>query len=151
MAIGKLEKPITTVTTKPKKLFQEYCNHFQVKPKTSEGVELNDFPELEKYFEVQLFAMFLKEDGSAKALYLSQTSFTTKIYMKVYQNHLSLTTDIKMYSKQYICSRCDKVFARMKNLNKHQYKCDGTVKYAFPGGIYKNKLSVFEELEEMGV
>ena len=25
------------------------------------------------------------------------------------------------------------------------------MEYAFPGGIYKNKLSIFEELEEMGV
>ena len=56
-----------------------------------------------------------------------------------------------MYSKQYICSRCDKLFAEMWNLNKHQSKCDGAVKYVFPGSVYKNKLSVFEELEEMGV
>ena len=34
-------------------------------------------------------------------------------------------------------------------LKQHQSKCD--VKYVFPGGMYKNKLSVFEELEEMGV
>ena len=27
----------------------------------------------------------------------------------------------------------------------------GTVEYAYPGGVYKNKLSVFEELEKMGV
>ena len=93
--------------------------------------------------------MFLKEDGSAKTLYLSQASFPTKIYMNVYQNHLSLITDIQMYSKQYICNCCDKVFAEMWNLKKHQSKCDGTVKYVFPGGMYK--LSVFEELEEMGV
>ena len=39
----------------------------------------------------------------------------------------------------------------MRNLNNHQTKCDGTVDYAYPGGVYKNKLSVFEELEEMGV
>ena len=30
-------------------------------------------------------------------------------------------------------------------------KCDGTVEYVYPGGVYKNKLSVFEKLEEMGV
>ena len=34
---------------------------------------------------------------------------------------------------------------------RHQSCCDGSVKYVFPGGVYKNKLSVFEELEEMGV
>ena len=71
--------------------------------------------------------------------------------MNVYQNHLSYIKDIQMYSKQYICSRCDKLFSQMQNLNKHQSKCDGTVKYVLPGGMYKNKLSVFEKLEEMGV
>ena len=39
----------------------------------------------------------------------------------------------------------------MSNHLRHQSKCDGTVKHVFPGGVYKNKLSVFEELEEMGV
>ena len=151
LAIGKFGKTYHNCNKKAKELFQEYCNHFKVKPKTFKGVELDEFPELKKYFEVQLFAMILKEDGSAKTLYLSQASFSTKIYMNVYQNHLSYIKDIKMYSKQYICNRCDKVFVGMRNLNKHQSKCDGTVKYVFPGGVYKNKLSVFEELEEMGV
>ena len=95
--------------------------------------------------------MVLKEDGTAKTLYLSQSSFPTKIYLNVFKNHLSLITDIQMYSKQYICNRCEKVFARMENLKQHETKCDGTVEYAFPGGVYKNKLSIFEELEEMGV
>ena len=93
----------------------------------------------------------MKEDGSAKTLYLSQASFSTKIYMNVYQNHLSYIKDIKMYSKQYICERCDKLLSQMQKLKQNQSKCDGTVKYVFPGGVYKNKLSVFEELEKMGV
>ena len=112
---------------------------------------MTDFPQLEKYHETRLFAMFLKEDGTAKTLYLSQSSFPTKINMNVYHNHLSFITDIKMYSKQYICARCDKLFSQMQSLNKHQTKCDGTVEYSYPGGIYKNKLSVFKELEKMGL
>ena len=36
-------------------------------------------------------------------------------------------------------------------LKQHQPNCDGIVEYAYPDRIYKNKLSVFEELEEMGV
>ena len=114
-----------------RKLFQDYCNHFQVKPKTIEGVELDEFSKLEKYYEVQLFAMFLKEDGSAKTFYLSQVLFPAKIYMNVYQNHLSLITDIKMYSKQYICNRCGRLSTRMLESKQHQPKCDETVKYIF--------------------
>ena len=112
---------------------------------------MTDFPQLEKYYETRQFAMFLKEDDSAKTLYLSHTSFPTKIYMNVFQNHVGLITDHKMYSKQYICARCDKLFCRMQKLKQHQTKCDGTVEYSYPDGIYKNKLSVFEKLEKMGV
>ena len=36
-------------------------------------------------------------------------------------------------------------------MKRHQTKCNANVKYVFPGGVYKNKLSVFEELEEMDV
>ena len=56
-----------------------------------------------------------------------------------------------MYSKQFICNRCQKVFEEMRNLKQHESKCDANVKYVFPGGVCRNKLSVFEELEEMGV
>ena len=151
LAIGKFGKTYHNCNKKAKELFHDYCQHFRVKPQDFEGVELDEFPELEKYFEIHLFAMFLKEDRSAKTLYLSQASFPTKIYMNVYKNHLSYIKYIQMYSKQYICARCDKLFCRMQKLKQHQSKCDGTVKYVFPGGIYKNKLSVFEKLEEMGV
>ena len=89
LAIGKFGKTYHNCNQKAKELFQDYCQHFRIKPQDFEGVELDEFPELEKYFEVQLFAMFLKEDGSAKTLFLSQASFPTKIYMNVYQNHLS--------------------------------------------------------------
>ena len=151
LAIGKYKFTRHNCIQKAKELFRDYCKHFQVNPQDFKGVELTDFPQLEKYFEVQLFAMFLKEDGSAKTVFLSESSFPTKIYLNVFQNHLSLITDHKMYSKQYICNMCDKLFVRIQNLNKHQTKCNGTLEYAYPGGVYKSKLSVFEELEKMGV
>ena len=56
-----------------------------------------------------------------------------------------------MYSKQYICSQWDKFFSQMQKLKQHERKCGATTKYVFLGGVYKNKLSVFEELEETGV
>ena len=125
LAIGKYKFNRHNCNQKTKELFQNYCQHFRVKPQDFEGVELNEFPEFEKYYETQLFVMFLKGDGSAKTLYLSQASFPTKIYMNVYQNHLSLITDIKIYSKQYICNRCGELSTRMLDSKRHQSKCDG--------------------------
>ena len=151
MAIGKFGKTDHNCNQKAEELFEQYCEHFEVNPQDFKGVELTDFPILEKYYETRLFAMFLKEDRTAKTLYLSQASFPSKIYMNVYHNHLSYITDIKMYSKQFICNRCGKLSTRMLDSKRHETKCDGTVDYAYPGGVYKNKLSVFEELEEMGV
>ena len=46
LAIGKFGKTYHNCNKKAKELFQEYCNHFQVKPQDFEGVELDDFPEL---------------------------------------------------------------------------------------------------------
>ena len=151
MALAKFGKNYHNCNQKAKELFNQYCEHFRVNPQDFKGVELIDFPQLETFYETQLFVMFLKQDGSAETIYLSQASFPSKIHLNLYQNHLSLITDIKMYSKQFICNRCQKVSSKMSNHLRHQIKCDANVKYVFPGGVYKNKLSVFEELEEMGV
>ena len=44
-----------------------------------------------------------------------------------------------------------KVIYKVVRLKHHEVKCDSTVQYTYPGGVYKNKMSVFEELKEMGV
>ena len=84
---------------------------------------MTDFPQLEKYYETRPFATFLKEDGTAKTLYLSQSSFPTNIYLNVYEHHLSFITDINMYSKQYICARCDKLFSHEEDKYEKWFAC----------------------------
>ena len=106
LAIAKFGKTRHNCNLTAKELFKQYCEHFRVNPQDFKGVELIDFPQLETFYKTRLFVMFLKEDGSAKTIYLSQASFPTKIYLNVFQDHLSLITDIKMYSKQYICNKC---------------------------------------------
>ena len=80
MAIGKFSKTRHSCNGKAKELFNQYCEHLQVAPDEFKGIELEDFYTLENFYEVQLFAMSLKEDGSAETLYLSQTSYQIKIY-----------------------------------------------------------------------
>ena len=123
---------------KPKNFFRTIVTIF--KSKTAEGGKLDEFSQLKKYFEVQLFLMFLKEDGSIKTLYLSQALFPTKMYMNVCENYLSLIEDIQLYSKMFgICNispsvmelqsmlflvACAKINSPcLRNWNKWVYKC----------------------------
>ena len=78
LAIGKFGKTYHNCNCKAEELFDQYCEHFEVNPQDFKGVELTDFPKLEKYYETHLFAMFLKEDGTAKTLYLSQPRFQAR-------------------------------------------------------------------------
>ena len=120
-----------TVTKKPKNSFKAIASTFKSNLKILKVSNWMSFLNLRSILKFNCFAMFLKEDGSAETFYLSQASFPTKIYMNVYQNHLSYIKDIKMYSNQYICSRYDKVSTKMSHHLRHQSKCDGTVKYVF--------------------
>ena len=51
LAIGKYKFTRHNCNRKAKELFQDYCQHFQVNPKDFKGVELTDFPQLEKYYK----------------------------------------------------------------------------------------------------
>ena len=55
LAIGKFGKTYHNCNQKAKELFNQYCEHFEVKPQDFKGVELTDFPQLEKYYETCLF------------------------------------------------------------------------------------------------
>ena len=68
LAIGKFKFTHHNCNRKAKELFKEYCEHFQVDPQNFKGIELEDFYVLENFYEIQLFAMSLKEDGSAETL-----------------------------------------------------------------------------------
>ena len=91
LAIRKFGKTRHNCNGKAKELFSLYCEHFQMESQDFKGIELEDLYTLENFYEVQLFVMSLKEDGSAETLYLSQVSFPTKIYMSVYEHHLYLS------------------------------------------------------------
>ena len=58
LAIGKYKFTRHNCNRKAEELFQDYCQHFRVKPQDFEGVELDEFPELEKYFKFNCLRCF---------------------------------------------------------------------------------------------
>ena len=55
LAIEKFGKTYHNCNQKAKKLFYQNCEHFEVNPQDFKGVDLTDFPQLEKYYETSLF------------------------------------------------------------------------------------------------
>ena len=74
VAIGKFGKTCHNSNTKIKELFNQYCERFDVIPDEFKGIELEDFYALENFYEAQLFATSLKEEGSTATLYLIKLS-----------------------------------------------------------------------------
>ena len=59
LTIGKYRFTRHNCNQKAKKLFQDYCQHFWFNPQDFKGVQLTDFPQLEKCYETRLFATLL--------------------------------------------------------------------------------------------
>ena len=62
IALGLDKCTLKNCNAKAKELFESYCEHFRFKPDEFQGVELEEFPQLENFYQVQLFAMSLQED-----------------------------------------------------------------------------------------
>ena len=58
LAIAKYKFTSQNCNQKAKELFNQCCDHFQVNPQDFKGVELTNFPQLETYYEIQLFGCF---------------------------------------------------------------------------------------------
>ena len=80
-----------------------------------------------------------------------QVNIPSRFTLTYVGEHLSLITDRLHYAKEFVCKRFGKVPSEMRNLQSHERRCDGTVKYKYPGGVYTNTPSNFEELESNGI
>ena len=137
-------------TRKAQELFKEYCDHFQVDAKIISKCTSG---------RVSTVGTVLLSSTVCHAIagrWNSQNTVLVNIFSpkenlhEVYDSHLSYITDVNMYSHQYVCAQCNKLFSKMRKLKQHQPKCDGAVKYMYPGGVYKNKPTIIEELEQIG-
>lgn len=125
------------------------------------GVPLYDFPLLEQLFNIQIGAYTLrKKNGHSdstrvKIVYTPSISHAQngKMNINLYQKHASLIVNFERYADIFTCESCDKLFSSRKTLNRHlktTRPCT-KVKLTYRGGVYKNKPTVFEELDMFGI
>ena len=176
LAYHKLKTPHTTNT--PSRALEELTLHLVEQWKAYkrsrglqavEGVELQDFADLENCFDINIEVYQLKKNSRksntyAVHIYKSQDVAergTIKLNLYTLQDvseftgmngHLSYISNIKAYTSVYHCVKCDRDFRDSSNLHRHEKICaSGVPEEKFVGGYKKLKMTLWERLESYGI
>ena len=106
------------------------------------------FPDLERCFEKSISVYELKSDGTVTPIYESLQNYEDKLYLNLYEKHLSLITDFHLYCKKFSCEFCHKFFTTRVRWKKHQSNCQGVKRLNYVGGLFNPTVSFADEMFE---
>ena len=115
------------------------------------GLQLQDLPEFEQCFEVNVHMYSLEEDGVVVPVFQSTDRYSDTMYVNQFENHCSYVTDFAQFAKTFNCQLCDRMFDYRGHYKQHSKICDIKTLFDFPGGFYKERQTVFEHQEEFGI
>ena len=133
-----------------KQLFNDFCLRFQISIQDFKGINLFDFPKLQDYLRIK-FTVHELDGTTAKLVQRSRELYSETTRLNVHENHLSLITDFEKYCHVFECIKCNVLFNRNDNFNRHMKSCSGKVRKTFPGDVYRNLPTSFERLKEIGI
>ena len=111
---------------------------------------LNDLQGIENYFKVSCNVYNLLEDATAQVVRLSKLDHPT-LFLNIYGNHFSFIKDFPKYAKKYTCITCSRIFNTHRSHKRHAKECQFEVKEYFKGGKYRQKKTIFEELDDVDI
>ena len=138
-----------------KKLFIRYASIIKYELtetayKTFPGVALHDLQTVEDLFAVNINVYELREEGVAELKRRSGKRYKTTMYLNLFGDHFSFIQDFDGYTKHFACRNCDAVFKRRFNCIRHEKQCQGSVKFVYPGGVFKPRQSIFAKMRDFG-
>ncbi|ELT94397.1 hypothetical protein CAPTEDRAFT_204042 [Capitella teleta] len=130
----------------------------QAKPgtrvETYNGGNFDELTDLAKLFKTNIIVYRLKlsrdaESRTAEFVYRTCTTFAASMHLDLYKDrHFSLISNIASYTQTYRCIRCGEYFKTHKQVNRHLRTCGSAVRLIYPGGVYSEAKSIFEEVKE---
>lgn len=153
------------------RMFNRWCKykHCVVTPSKFEGVTLEDIPELEHFFKINI-RIYTIEKADVKMSEDMNTDnppgpkfysscvvrprgvFSDTVNLNLNANHFSYITNINAYINSWKCGYCDQFFAKASNYNRHvKNNACKKVKKVYPGGGFGLKKTVFQKLEAEGI
>ena len=119
--------------------------------KSFKGIKLDDIPDLENCFQINISVFQLLENHSVMVIYKSTANFENDLCLDMQQNHLSYVKDLDMYAQRFQCNKCTRLFKKIKSLKKHYPNCSRVTKLRCPGGFYQSNITTFQELEKYDI
>ena len=137
---------------------QEYIDFFGGRTTTPvapisqfKGLQIQDLPEFEQCFEVNVHMYSLEEDGVVVPVFQSTDRYSDTMYVNQFENHCSYVTDFAQFAKTFKCPLGDRMFDHHGTFIRHTKTCKSKTLFDFPGGFYKERQTVFEHMEEFGI
>jgi len=109
--------------------------------------------DLEDVFEINVVVYALElDDQSPKptVVQLSRKKYERTMCVNLHESHFSYIFDVSKYCQRYECPHCSE-FWTSHNFHRHVRTCDAQVKYTYVGGVYNNKKTAFDQLEQLGI
>jgi hypothetical protein len=129
----------------------EYKGLLKSPPKKFKGVLYDELVDFETCFQINVIMMKLHPDRSCTTEFITSKIYPDTLYAHLFENHVSLITDVKLFSQRYRCNTCDRIFSRAQNLKRHALACQKKTSFKFPGGYYRQEKCIFEKLQEIGI
>ena len=117
------------------------------------GVSESEISLIEKCFDINIVLLTKGEDGQAfiyrESCYRHDENSERVVYLDIYEDHVSYILNVDGYSGVYCCQNCGRHFGQMGHLKRHKRMTRDCSKFPverFPGGFFKRRLSIFEEI-----
>ena len=88
---------------------------------------------------------------TGKVIQISQTDHDSTMHLNLFEKHFSYISNFKSYAKKYQCPTCSRIMNQNCHLLRHIKKCQSEVEEIFKGGKYRNKKTLFELLDTIGI
>ena len=118
------------------------------------GVPLSALDTVETLFEVNIRVYELVPTDTchtARLVHRSMDRYPTTLLLNLYEQHFSYIKDLSRYAKSYTCPLCKATFPNQTRLRRHAETCTTAIQRKYPGGVFRNQPTLFEELAEMGI
>ncbi|XP_064616805.1 uncharacterized protein LOC135480809 [Liolophura sinensis] len=127
----------------------------EMEPRYFRGVPLSALDTVESLFQVniQVYQLIpMDRSYSAQLIHRSAERYSPPtLRLNLYQRHFSYIKDMGRYARSFTCQVCQKSFPTLRELRRHGQTCTDAIRRKYPGGVFRNRPTIFETLADMGI